>query len=87
MNAINYSELRKNLKTIMDEVIGNHEPVIITRRKGENMVLMSYEDYAAFEETAYLLRSPKNASRLRESVASYEAGKGQERSLIKDNES
>jgi antitoxin YefM len=74
MNAINYSELRKNLKTIMDEVTGNHEPVIITRRKGEKVVLMSYEDYEAIEETAYLLRSPKNARRLHESIASYEAG-------------
>jgi antitoxin YefM len=86
MNAINYSDLRNNLKSTMDEVITSHEPVIITRQKGDNLVLMSYEDYAAIEETAYLLRSPENARRLRESIESYENGKGKEQALIEDDE-
>ncbi|QGM44640.1 type II toxin-antitoxin system Phd/YefM family antitoxin [Methylocystis heyeri] len=43
----------------------NHEPVLITRDHGKPAaVLVSLEDYAAFEETAYLLSSPRNAARL-----------------------
>ncbi|WP_459924101.1 type II toxin-antitoxin system Phd/YefM family antitoxin [Desulfatiferula olefinivorans] len=45
-------------------------------------VIMSLEDYEALEETAYLLRSPKNAKRLLESIAQLEHGKGHEKELI-----
>jgi antitoxin YefM len=82
MDSINYSELRANLKTTMDRVSENHEPVIITRKNRSNLVLLSYEDYSAIEETAYLLRSPRNAQRLRESIKSFNEGKGLERELI-----
>jgi antitoxin YefM len=44
--------------------------------------VLSYEDYAAVEETSYLLRSPANARRLKESLASFKKGKGSERGLI-----
>jgi len=53
----------------MDQVCENHEPIIITRKNSDNLVLLSYEDYSAIEATSYLLRSPKNAKRLRESIA------------------
>lgn len=84
MNAINYSDLRKNLKSTMDKIISDHEPVIVTRKNGDNVVMVSYEDYAAIEETAYLLKSPVNAKRLRESIKSYEDGKGKEEKLIEE---
>jgi len=86
MDSINYSELRANLKTTMDRVSENHEPVIITRKNRSNLVLLSYEDYSAIEETAYLLRSPKNAQRLRESMKSFNEGKGLEQELIEVDE-
>ncbi len=86
MNAINYSDLRKNLKSTMDKIISDHEPVIITRRNGDNVVMVSYEDYAAIEETDYLLKSPKNAKRLRESIKSFENGRGDERELFEQEE-
>ncbi len=84
MNAINYSELRKNLKSTMDKIISDHEPVIVTRKNGGNVVMVAYEDYSAIEETAYLLRSPKNAKRLRESIKSYQEGTGSEQALVED---
>lgn len=84
MDAINYSDLRQNLKSVMDNVISSHEPVIVTRRNSKNVVLMSYEDFAGIEETAYLLKSPKNAERLRESIKSFETGRGEEKRLIED---
>ncbi|MCI5142565.1 MAG: type II toxin-antitoxin system prevent-host-death family antitoxin, partial [Candidatus Electrothrix sp. ATG1] len=52
------------------------------RKNRSNLVLLSYEDYSAIEETAYLLRSPKNAKRLRESIKSFKEGTGTERELV-----
>lgn len=81
MQAVSFSELRKDMKHIMDAVRDRHEPTIITRKHG-NMVLMSLEDYNALEETAYILSSPRNAQRILESLTELREGKGQERKLI-----
>jgi len=82
MRATSYSELRKSLAATLDRVNADHEPVIITRDRGKPAaVLMSLEDYASFEETRYLLRSPANAERLLSAVAELEAGRGVERTL------
>lgn len=68
MEAVNYSYTRANLTAVMDKVEQDRAPVLITRQKGEPVVLMSLADYNALEETAYLLRSPKNAQRLLNAV-------------------
>jgi len=61
----------------------DHEPVIITRDRGKAAaVLMSLEDFASYEETRYLLKSPRNAERLLEATADLEAGNGSERELL-----
>jgi antitoxin YefM len=81
MDAISYTFARQNLAKTMDRVCENHEPLIITRNNEPSVVVMSLEDFNALEETAYLLRSPKNAKRLLESIAQLESGGGQEREL------
>ena len=81
MQAISFSDLRKNMKHIMDRVSDKHEPTIITRKQG-NMVILSLEDYNALEETAYILSSPKNAQRVLTSLAELRSGKGKEHKLI-----
>jgi len=65
----------------MEKVCEDHDPVIITRRNESSVVMMSLEDFQALEETAYLLRSPKNVRRLLESIAQLETGGGTEREL------
>ena len=83
MRATSYTDLRKNLAAMLDKVNADHEPLIITRDRGKPAaVLMSLEDFASFEETRYLLRSPANAKRLADAVDELDAGKGAERSLI-----
>ena len=82
MDAITYSTARANLADTMDRVCKDHEPIIITRNGEQAVVMMSLEDFKALEETSYLLRSPKNARRLLESIASLESGNGQARSLV-----
>jgi antitoxin YefM len=67
---------------MMEQVCDDHAPVIITRKNQRSVVMISLEDYEALQETAYLLRSPKNARRLLESIAELESGGGTERELI-----
>jgi antitoxin YefM len=81
MKAITYTAARQNLAKTMEKVCKDHAPVIVTRKSTDSVVIMSLEDYEALEETAYLLRSPKNARRLIESIAQLEEGRGSERAL------
>ena len=82
MDAISYTAARAKLAKTMEQVCEDHSPVIITRSKAPSVVMMSLEDYDSLQETAYLLRAPKNAIRLLESVAELENDGGQERDLI-----
>ncbi len=59
-----YSKARQNLSKLLDEVTKNKETVVIKRRQGESVVMMSEADAVSMLETAYLLRSPRNAMRL-----------------------
>jgi antitoxin YefM len=81
MDAITYTTARQNLAKTMEKVCQDHSPVIITRKKNDSVVLMSLEDYTALEETAFLLRSPKNTRRLIESIVQLGEGQGTEREL------
>ena len=81
MKAITYTAARQNLAQTMEKVCKDHAPVIVTRKTTNSVVIMSLEDYEALEETAYLLRSPKNTRRLIESITQLEKGKGTQREL------
>lgn len=81
MDAITYSTARAKLAHTMDRVCEDHEPIIITRNGQQSVVMMSLDDFKALEETSYLLRSPKNAQRLLESIAALGSGKGKVRNL------
>lgn len=81
MDAIPYSTARANLAGTMEQVCEDHAPIIITRKGASSVVMISLDDYQALEETAYLLRSPKNARRLLESITELESGGGTVRKL------
>jgi len=82
MKAVSYSEARQNLSATMIQTVEDRSPILITRQNGESCVLMSLEEFNSLEETAYLLRSPKNARRLMDSVDSLKNGNGVERNVI-----
>jgi len=82
MESISYTSARGNLAKTMDKVCEDHAPVAITRKGEGAVVMMSMADYQSLEETAYLLRSPKNTRRLIEAIAELEDGKGEEKELI-----
>ena len=81
MEAITYTAARQNLAKTMEKVCRDCAPLIVTRKSSNSVVIMSLEDFEALEETAYLLRSPKNTRRLIESIAQLENGKGTKRDL------
>jgi antitoxin YefM len=66
--AISASEARQRLFPLLEQVNTDHQPVRITSKAGD-AVLMSADDYDSWQETVYLLRSPANARRLMEAVA------------------
>ncbi len=81
MKAITYSAARETLAATMQQVCDDCEPVIITRKRDQAVVMMSLDDYESLQETVYSLRSPANARRLRKSIAQLEAGEGVVRDL------
>lgn len=82
MNILTFTEARAGLKLAMDTVCADHVPTVITRTRGDHVVMMSLEDFESIQETMYLLSSAKNASRLHESIDQLRAGKARKRVLI-----
>lgn len=71
-----YSDARAHLKSYCDEVAESGEPLIIKRRSGADVALVSVDELVGLEETAHLLRSPKTARRLLESLEEVRSGGG-----------
>jgi antitoxin YefM len=82
MEVLSYSDARKYLKSVMDKVVEDRSEAIITRRNGEAVVMVSLSEWNSIVETEYLLASPENARRLRESIAQLDRGEGVVRELI-----
>jgi len=81
MEILTYSEARAKLKGVMDRAIDDKEEVVVTRKKGEAVVVVSLETWNAVNETLHLLSTPTNAARLRSAISQLDNGKGVEREL------
>ena len=81
MESISYTAIRSNLAKTMQKVCEDHAPVAITRKGEGAVVMISMADFQALEETAYLLRSPKNLRRLVEAMTELEGGGGTEKMI------
>ncbi len=75
MRTLNYTTARQNLASAIDDVVDDHTPLIITKGSDKAVVMMSLEDWNAWQETMYLLRSPANAERLLGAVRDFDEGK------------
>jgi antitoxin YefM len=84
MEVLSYSALRNNLASTLDKVNEDHVSVLITRQNGKPAVIMSLEDFKSYEETAYLMASPKNAERLSQAIAEVETGKTKKHGIIEE---
>ena len=83
VDAISYTTARANLASAINKVCEDHTPLIITRNGKQSVVMMSLEDYAALEETACLLRTSANATRLFSAVAQLNPDKTEGPILVK----
>ena len=84
MRTMSYSQSRAHYAEVLDSVVDDREEVVITRAGKEPVVIVSLDDYESMKETAYLMRSPENARRLRESIDRLERGEGVEHELIEE---
>lgn len=84
MKTVSYTKARSQLAQTMHDVCADHAPIIVTRQNHEDVVMMSLDDFNAWQETIYLLSSPENARRLTQSIAQGKAGKLKKRKLSKD---
>ena len=84
MQVVNYSEFRNNLADNLNMVNDNDEIVVVSRRKGKNVVIMSLEAYNAMNETYYLTSTLANQKRLDEAVAEMNSGNSSKHQLLED---
>ena len=84
MDTVSYTSFRSNLASMLDKVNQDHKPIMITRQNGEPAIVMSVEDFKAYEETAYLMASPENARRLNEAVAQIDVCRTSQHDLIEE---
>ena len=82
MNAITVNRAKEELDRLLRQVIADAEPVIICNDQDEKAVLLSLEEFNAWQETLYLLSNPANAEHLRKSISEARAGETVERELI-----
>ena len=75
MEVTTYTNFRQNLKSFLDNVFSNHDPLFVKRTNGEDVVVLSQSDYNSMQETLYLLGNPNNARFLSESIKEVEEGK------------
>jgi antitoxin YefM len=71
-----YSAARANFALLCERVVEEQEPVVIHRRGAEDVALVSAAELRSLEETAHLLRSPRNAKRLFEALRAAERRRG-----------
>ncbi|MEA2063975.1 MAG: type II toxin-antitoxin system prevent-host-death family antitoxin [Gemmatimonadota bacterium] len=64
-----YSNARANLAEYLKLVTSNNEVVVITRRGSMPVAMISESELRSLEETAHLLRLPKNAKRLIDAIS------------------
>ena len=82
MEITTYSNFRQNLKSYLDKVFLNHDPLFVKRSKSEDVVILSKTDYNSMQETLYLLSNPKNAERLSNGIENFNKGKFLENDTI-----
>jgi len=82
MNAVTLKKAKRNLESLVEQVIADAEPTIVVTESGGQVVFLPLDEYNSWKETLYLLANPANAEHLRRSIAEAEVGKAQERELL-----
>lgn len=76
MLAVTQTDLRTNIKQLLDNVAHNDDTVVVTRSNRENVVIISEAEYNSWQETNFLMKNENNRKVLSESLASINRGEG-----------
>lgn len=85
MRTMSYTESRARYAEVLDSVVNDREEVVVTRSGHEPVVIVSLDEFEALRETAYLMRSPRNARRLLDAMERLEAAEGEVHDLLADD--
>lgn len=76
MLSISVNQFRNNLRTFIEDVIKNHHPLKVTRRGGEDFVVISADDWEREQETLYILQNSDLMQQIAISAETHRQGKG-----------
>ncbi|MCT8389741.1 type II toxin-antitoxin system Phd/YefM family antitoxin [Leuconostoc holzapfelii] len=76
MLAVTQTDLRTNIKQLLDNVAHNDDTIVVTRSNRENVVIISEAEYNSWQETNFLMKNENNRKSLSESLASINRGEG-----------
>jgi antitoxin YefM len=82
MIAVSYSSVRQKFKEYCDKAAKDFETIIITRERGDNVVMLSEAEYNNLLENLYVRSNPKYYNELLESIEQLKKGKGKKRDLL-----
>ena len=76
MNSISVYQIRENLKTYVEKAVSEHEPIKVTRRAGDDFIVMSADDWEREQETLHILQSSTLMQQIAESMSTHQDSKG-----------
>lgn len=76
MDSVSVNKFRDNLKSFVEQIAGNHEPLKVTRRAGDDFVVISAEDWEREQETLYILQNTNLMTQIAESARTHANNKG-----------
>ena len=82
MTTVPLTEAKQNLEKLIEQVIADADPIILSTEAGQEVVLLSLDEFNSWKETIYLLSNPANAAHLRKSIAEARAGNLEDKALV-----
>ncbi len=76
MDSISVNKFRDNLKTFVEQVVRNHAPIKVTRRSGDDFIVMSAEDWERERETLYVLQNSSLMLQIGDSLSTHTTDEG-----------
>tara|TARA_R110000737_G_scaffold346565_1_gene376511 strand:- start:776 stop:1066 length:291 start_codon:yes stop_codon:yes gene_type:complete len=76
MDSISVNQFRDNLKTYVEQAVSEHEPIKVTRRAGDDFVVMSADDWEREQETLHVLQSSSLMKQIAESMVTHQENTG-----------
>ena len=76
MNSVSVNKFRDNLKSFVEQIAGSHEPLMVTRRSGDDFVVISADDWEREQETLHVLQNNNLMQQISDSLGTHTKGNG-----------